>query len=151
MKIFYIADFFIEDIRGGAEICDDILLSLLKKENHKVVRFRAAEVTPKHIGLYGGQGFHFLISNFTQLQPLTMEALVREPGSYSIMEHDHKYIRHRDPSRYPEFKVPAGEIINQIFYSNAKNVFAQSALHRDVISKNLNIDVINLGMSLWSD
>jgi hypothetical protein len=151
MKIFYIADFFIEDIRGGAEICDDILLSLLKKENHKVVRFRAAEVTPKHIGLYGGQGFHFLISNFTQLRPLTMEALVRDPGSYSIMEHDHKYIRHRDPSRYPDFKVPASEIINQLFYSNAKNVFAQSALHRDVISKNLNIDVINLGMSLWSD
>ena len=151
MKIFYIADFFIEDIRGGAEVNDDVLLSLIKKANHKVVRFHAAEVTPKHVGLYGELGFHFLVSNFTQLRPATMEALIRTPGSYSIMEHDHKYIRHRDPSRYPEFKVPAAEIINQLFYSNAKNVFAQSALHRDVISKNLNIEVINLGMSLWSD
>ena len=61
MKIFYIADFFIEDISGGAEVNDEVLLSLIKKANHKVVRFRAAEVTPKHIGLYGGLGFHFLV------------------------------------------------------------------------------------------
>jgi len=39
-----------------------------------------------------------------------------------------------------------------MFYANAKNVFAQSKIHAEVIIKNLQINnVINLGMSLWSD
>ena len=151
MKIFYIADFFVEDITGGAEICDNVLLSLLKQQGHKIVRFRSAEVTPKHIRLYQKLGFHVLISNFVGLTPQTMESLIRNPNSYSIMEHDHKYIRLRDPSKYADFIVPKQEIINQLFYANAKNVFAQSAIHADVISKNLNLEVTNLGMSLWSD
>ncbi len=151
MKVFYIADFFVEDIPGGAEICDSILLDLLREQGHKIVRFRASEVTPKHLNLYQNLGFHVLVSNFIRLAPISMECLIRNPKSYSIIEHDHKYIRHRDPSRYVEFVVPPHEIINQLFYANAKNVFAQSKLHAEVISKNLNIEVTNLGVSLWSD
>jgi hypothetical protein len=151
MKVFYIADFFVEDITGGAEICDNVLLSLLKSKQHKVVRFRSTEVNEKHFKLYNKLGFHFLISNFTRLSAETMTAFVRNPGTYSIIEHDHKYIKHRDPSRYSDFMVPKSDLINEIFYANAKNVFAQSKIHAEVISRNLNIEVINLGMSLWTD
>lgn len=151
MKVFYIADFFVEDITGGAEICDDVLLSLFKERGHKVVRFRSAEVTPRHLSLYQKLGFHVLVSNFVRMQLPTVEYLIRSPGSYSIMEHDHKYIRHRDPSKYKGFIVPKQEIVNELLYANAKNVFAQSKIHAEVISINLNREVINLGMSLWSD
>ena len=151
MKVFYIADYFVEDIRGGAEICDNVLLTLLKDEQHKVVRFRSAEVSEKHFKLYNKLGFHFLISNFTRLGGEVKAVFMRNPGTYSIIEHDHKYIKHRDPSRYSDYKVPQQDLINEVFYANAKNVFAQSKMHAEVISKNLNIEIINLGMSLWTD
>ena len=151
MKIFYIGDYFVEDIQGGAEIYDNNLLSLLRADEHKVVRFRSAEVNNKHFDLYHKLGFHFLISNFTRLAPDVKELFTRSPGTYSIIEHDHKYINHRDPSRYPNYQVPPGDLINKAFYVNAKNVFAQSKIHSEVIGKNLNIKVINLGMSLWTE
>jgi hypothetical protein len=78
--------------------------------------------------------------------------LISEPNTYSILEHDHKYIIERDPSGYKDFMVPSHRIIHRAFYANAKNVFAQSKIHAEVISKNLHIhNVINLGMSLWSE
>ena len=77
---------------------------------------------------------------------------MESPGSYSILEHDHKYIIDRDPSPYENFEVPPDRIINRVFYANAKNIFAQSHIHAEVIKKNLKINnVINLGMSLWTD
>ena len=152
MKIFYISDFFASEIAGGAELCDEVLLSLLKDAGHKVVKFKAPEVGPKHLDLYKKFGFHFLISNFIQLSGGARSWFVENPSLYSIMEHDHKYIRSRDPSQYPDFLVSKNDLINQSFYINAKNIFAQSSLHAEVISKNLNIsNVVNLGMSLWSD
>ena len=163
MKIFYISDFLagsphkLRDgrevlVTGGAELCDDVLLSLLEKENHKVVKFKAREVGVKHLDLYKKFGFHFLVSNFIQLSEAAKSWFVENPCIYSIMEHDHKYIKSRDPSQYPNFLVAKNDLINQSFYINAKNIFAQSSLHAEVIRKNLNLgSVVNLGMSLWSD
>ncbi len=152
MQLFYISDFFAGEVAGGAELCDSVLLSLLESAGHKIVRFKAHEVGPKHLEMYKNFGFHFLVSNFIQLGAPAKSWFVENPAVYSIMEHDHKYIKARDPSRYPNFLVSKNDLRNQSFYVNAKNVFAQSALHAEVIKKNLNsANVVNLGMSLWSD
>jgi len=151
-KIAFIADFFVEDIKGGAEIYDQILIDLFRNANIKVVTFRSQAITAKHIDLYRKSGFHFIVSNFTMLSEAKKEALIRYPESYSILEHDHKYIIERDPSNYQAFKVPPSRIINRMFYASAKNVFAQSKIHAEVIELNLKINnIVNLGMSLWSE
>ena len=150
-KFVYISDFFVEQIAGGAEINDSILIDNIQK-SAKVIKFTSKEVTDKHIKLYINSGFRILISNFVFLSLDAMRELIKYPGRYSIIEHDHKYLKHRNPSVYDNFLAPSGHIINRPFYANANKVFAQSKIHKEVIEKNLKIsNVVNLGMSLWSD
>lgn len=152
-KIFYISDFFKSDVRnGGAEIVDDILLNYFRQDGFEVVAFKNQELTENHIKLYRKSGFHFLVSNFTLMSDSVSDELVKVPNSYSIMEHDHKYVMTRDPAQYKDFLAPESDIVNREIYENAKYIFAQSKIQAECIKKNLKIDhVINLGMSLWTD
>jgi hypothetical protein len=151
-KVLLVADFFLDEVCGGAEIYDDVLASLLQNDNTKTVKLRTSEIIDKHIRLYRKCGFHILVSNFCRMNMKTMQELVAHPNTYSIMEHDHKYLPNRDPSIYSNFQAPSDRIINRYFYVNAKNVFAQSKIHAEVIRKNLKItNVVNLGMSLWTN
>ena len=71
--------------------------------------------------------------------------------SYIIYEHDHKYLRNRDPSPFDDFKAPPEMLINQELYKNAKAILCQSKLHKDVVEKNLSLpNVVNLSGNLWS-
>lgn len=151
-KIVYIADFFVDKIAGGAEIYDDILITLLQDDGFDVIKFQNNEITDKHIKLYRSSGYHFIVSNFTMMtDPVSIE-LVKYPGSYSIMEHDHKYVKTRNPAVYKDYLAPPEDIVNREIYNNAKYIFAQSKIQAECITKNLNIShVINLGMSLWTD
>ena len=151
-KIVYISDFFVEEISGGAEIYDHILINLLRDDGFDVVRFKNADLSEKHIALYRNTGHHFVVSNFTVMSDEVSAALISSPGSYSIMEHDHKYVKTRNPSVYKDFLAPPQDIVNRSMYVNAKNIFAQSKIQAECIRKNLKIDhVVNLGMSLWTD
>ena len=151
-KLVFISDFFVNQVAGGGEICDHVLLSLMKEDDTKIIKFNSHTIINKHIRLYRNCGFKFLISNFCNLREDVKQELIKYPGSYFIMEHDHKYLRTRDPSIFKNFKAPPTQIINKIFYANAGAIFAQSKLHKEVIEKNLNINnVISLGMNLWTD
>ena len=151
-KIVFISDFFVNQIAGGGEICDNVLMSLFRDDGYRIAKFNSHLTSDNHIKLYRKCGYKFIISNFCNLHEQTKQELVKYPGSYSIMEHDHKYLKTRDPSVFKDFIAPASQIINRILYANAKSVFAQSKLHKEVIEKNLGIsNVVNLGMNLWTD
>ncbi len=151
-KILYIADFFVDKIKGGGEIYNDILINLLKEDGFDVVTWECRRLTDKHIRLYRNCGYHIIVANFTMMNSATSSELIKVPNSYSVMEHDHKYVKTRDPSKYENYLAPASDIVNREIYTNAKYVFAQSAIQAECIRKNLNIShVINLGMSLWTD
>ena len=151
-KIVYISDFFIDEIAGGAEICDDILINLLQEDGFSVVKFKNTDLSDKHIKLYRSCGDHFIISNFTLMSDLVSLELVKFPSSYSIMEHDHKYIKTRNPAVYKDYLAPSQDIVNREIFTNAKNIFAQSKIQAECIRKNLNVNnVVHLGMSLWTD
>jgi len=152
MKIVFVSDFFVDEMLGGAEIYDDVLINLFAADNIEVVKLRSSELTDKHVKLYAACGNHFVVSNFCHMSEPTAVQLISHPGSYSILEHDHKYLRTRDPSIYDDFLAPPDMILNRSFYASAKNIFAQSKIHAETIAKNLKINnVINLGMSLWTD
>ncbi len=70
---------------------------------------------------------------------------------YSIYEHDHKYLKKRDPSGYPDYVAPKDDLCNLEFYNNAVAIFCQSKLHSDTVRKNLNLNTVhNLSGNLWS-
>ena len=146
MKILFVSDFFANEIAGGAEIYDDILIKELESHGNKVVKFKSKELSEKHLSLYGNMGFVFLVSNFVTMHPRIKKMLQYGSYQYSIVEHDHKYIKSRNPSVYKDFKAPDDHVINYDFYKNAKCVFCQSVKHADVLKQNLKIDnLINLG------
>jgi len=149
--IVFISDFFVNEVNGGAEIYDDLLLSELRLKGHNVITFKSNEIIDKHINLYNNSGFVFFVSNFVTLPERTKKFLQFEQNEYCIIEHDHKYLRSRNPALFTDFKAPPQEIINKDFYQNAKYIFCQSSKHAEVLSENLQIkNVINLGCSLWS-
>ena len=150
-RLVFISDFFTEHVQGGAEIYDSVLIQQLRDRGIKVCKFQSAEFTNKHFQLYEKMGFNFIISNFTQLNEGVKKIFQLYSSRYSILEHDHKYLKNRNPSVFANFDAPSDMIINRDFYKNAKNVFCQSVKHAEVLKSNLQIDnVINLGCSLWS-
>ena len=150
-RIVFISDFFVEEISGGAEICDQILIAELRQKGIKVCRFKSGEFTEKHFHLYEQCGFNFIISNFVALSESVKKLLTVYGDRYCIIEHDHKYLKTRNPSVFTNFKAPEQFIINKEFYKCAKQVFCQSVKHAQVLGNNLNIsNVTNLGCSLWS-
>ena len=63
-KLVFIGDFFIDEITGGAEIYDNILINMLRADGFDVVKYKITNLTDKHMKLYRSCGYHFLVSNF---------------------------------------------------------------------------------------
>ena len=146
MKIVFLADFFKQDLLGGAESNDSVLIDHLLSEGHNVTKVRCADFTNSYLE----KKYFFIISNFTSLAPAHRDALMSE--RYVIYEHDHKYLKSRDPGVYKDFVAPPDQIINKDFYANAEAVVVLSKVCKEVIEKNLHINnVYSIGCSLWSD
>jgi len=150
-KLVFISDFFVDQVSGGAEIYDNLLIEELRSRNVKVCKFRSQEFTKKHFNLYMEMGFVFLVSNFIGLSDEVKKLLQIYGDRYCILEHDHKYLTTRNPANFKDFRAPPQELANRDFYKSAKQVFCQSVKHAEILSMNLGIDnVTNLGCSLWS-
>lgn len=150
-KVVFVSDFFVNQVQGGAEIYDSILIEELRKRGVKVCEFNSHEFTDKHFKLYEKAGFMFLVSNFVNLSNPIKKMLQIYGDRYCILEHDHKYLSNRNPAEFKDFKAPEQMVINREFYRSAKQVFCQSLKHAEVLSSNLQIDnVTNLSCSLWS-
>jgi len=143
-SITFIADFFLDEIFGGAELVNEEIIKELENLGYQVNRVKCSTVTNEHLTE------NIFISNFVQLSENIKLKL--QECNYCIIEHDHKYIPQRDASKYKDYMVPPNQIINRKFYTNAKYVYCQSRLHSDVVSKNVGLNnVVNLSTSIWSD
>jgi len=145
-KIIYISDYFVEHVLGGAEINDSVLLTEVLEAN--IERVQSHMVDLKF--LKNNINNLFIISNFIYLSKDCKE-YIQANCKYIIYEHDHKYLISRNPGLFENFKAPSDEIVHLGFYTNALKVIAQSAFHKEIIEKNLNIkNVFSLGGNLWS-
>tara|TARA_B100000700_G_C15063260_1_gene867501 strand:- start:7980 stop:8846 length:867 start_codon:yes stop_codon:yes gene_type:complete len=144
-KIIFLADFYKEKLLGGAESNDAILISHLSN-NSPVDKLLCTQFHERLLG----QDYIFLISNFVSLSDVAKARLENE--EYIIYEHDHKYLKSRDPSVYKDFIAPPDDLRNQSFYQNAKAVVVLSSICKEIIEKNLHLkNVHNIGCSIWSD
>ena len=146
-KIVFVADYFAEDILGGGELNNEEVILLLKQNNYDVLKIHSHLVTVEF--LENNKECFFIIANFINLN-LKSKKYLRELN-YLIYEHDHKYLRSRNPAVYKNFKAPERDILNFHFYKKAKAILSQSQFHKNIINKNLSLNnVINLGGNLWS-
>ena len=146
-KIVFIADYFVEHGVGGGELNNEELISLLQQRGLEILKVQSHMVNAEHIK--NSDDKVFIVSNFVNLHPDYKKGLLT--STYVIYEHDHKYLKSRDPGPYPDYKAPPGQIINRDFYENARAVFCQSLFHLKIIKQNLQVDnLVNLSGNLWS-
>ena len=148
MELIFVSDFFINEVKGGAEIVDDHLINFLSKKQINVTKIKSQNLTESLVK----ENSHktFFVSNFTGINQRTLSVL--SACKYFIFEHDHKYTIDRDVSKYKDYVVPPNRLINLSFYKNAQAVFCQSKIHCEVVKKNVKTNnIVNLECSIWSD
>lgn len=145
--LLYISDYFASQIVGGGELNDDELLNQLLSRGINVRKLNSSNVRESDIQ----DNVKIVISNFVNLRKNVFEKIIRK-SDYIIYEHDHKYLKNRNPAAFPEFKAPKDFIVNEGFYRNAVKVLCQSSFHKNIIKKNLGINnLYNISGNLWSD
>ena len=146
-KVIFVSDFFINEVTGGAEFCNDALMNSLKHRFTFEPR-KSETITTQFIN--DNKDCFFVVANFFLLNEECKKAL--KSTTYVIFEHDHKYIKSNNPSKYKDFLAPESQIQNKEFYKNALAVICQSKKHSEVVQKNLLLkNVVNSAGNIWTD
>jgi len=148
VQYVFIADFFKADVCGGGEIVNDVLITSLRSRGHTVIPIHSHQVNLFVLEEYSGS--NFIVGNFLNLGDSCKRKLAQE--KYIIYEHDHKYLKTRDPSVFQDFIAPADQLVNKDFYRNAHAVVCQTKIHAEVLQKNLGLkNIINASTNPWTD
>jgi len=149
-KIIFVADFFANEVPGGGELNNQELIDILRERDSHVLEVKSNRLTPEFISECSKK-VKFIVANFVMLSRES-KTMLENDREYIIYEHDHKYVKSRNPANYDNFIAPKSEIINFNFYKNAKAVLCQSQFHADIVESNLKLDnIISLGGNLWSE
>ena len=146
-KIVFVSDFFLNEVAGGAEYCNEALIGLLQGR-YEVERKKSLHVTESFVA--ENQESFFIVANFFQLAEPTKSAMAST--RYVILEHDHKYIKSNNPILFVNFEAPESQIQNKEFYRNAITTICQSKMHAEILQKNLYLNnITNFGGNIWTD
>jgi hypothetical protein len=147
-RIIFVSDFFLSEIRRGAETCNDALLYHLK--DYDITTVESSSLN------YIDSTKFYIVTNFWNLPDQAKSSLIKYKN-YLIYEHDHKYIRTRNPYRLPNGQenptgiVPKHELINVDFYKNAKVVICQTRWHEEQILSNIECITTNIHGSFYTE
>tara|TARA_R110002110_G_scaffold129915_1_gene310091 strand:+ start:2625 stop:4454 length:1830 start_codon:yes stop_codon:yes gene_type:complete len=155
-RIVFVADFFDNDLVGGAELNDGVLIRRLTDLGYKIKSVKSSLITEEFLKSH--EDFFYIISNFIGLTE-NCKRIIADECEYIIYEHDHKYLISRDPSVFcsdrsslKEMSITAENIINSRFYTKAKTVVCLSEVCKKILEELLNIkNVVSIGTSLWSE
>jgi hypothetical protein len=145
-KLGFISDFYRNQIVGGAESNDENLISNLRTYAD-VKCFKSNDVTIANLEDLDT----IIVSNFVLLSENIKNFLINNK-KYIIYEHDHKYVKTRDPSKFINFDIPKDQLINVRFYEKAECVVVLSEICKNVMASNIpDTNIHSIGCSLWSD
>ena len=149
-KIVFIADMFAENFQGGAELVNEELISLLIAKGHEVSKMSCRFMTVNI--LKSLLPYPIIVGSMISMSEEVKKELSSGKYKYLFYEHDHKYLPQRNPANFVNYTAPTNTLVNVDFYKNAQAVLCQSAMHEEIINKNLNLsNTINLGSSLWGE
>lgn len=154
MKISFVADWFTDNFKRGAELNDEALIKHLNLPIKKILCKDLQEIRSDTV---------YIIANFTTMCEDTKKAL-QERGKYIIYEHDHKYCITRNPYVYiimtdkgpiqksnPTGIIPKDNLIDLEFYRKAHKIICLTDWHEKQLRENLsNCEITNIHGSMWS-
>jgi hypothetical protein len=144
-KIAYVSDFFLSDLKGGAEFVDNTIITYLKQKTN-ITLINTNKLT---IDILDNFDF-FIISNISLAAPDIVDYLSTK--KYIIIEHDYKFIQ----SRW----IPVIDVISKErrlphfikLYDNAIKTFVQTEYHKKVFEQNeITSNFDSLDCSIWSE
>ena len=149
-KTFYlIADFFYKDFTGGAELNDFSLVSQFKKSGIEVKEIYCKDVSIDFLSQ--NKEANFIVANFVSLTEANKQYMIKN-NRYVIYEHDHKYLKRRNPIFYKNFTAPADHLANIDFFTYAKATICLTQLALDVFKNNTGLENVDkVGASVWRD
>lgn len=147
-KLIFIADYFENEIPGGGEKCNEVIIDLLSKD-YDILKIKSRFVNLQLLN--DNLNSFFIVSNFLELNQNCLQVL-QSNHKYIIYEHDHKYVISRNPALYKDFLAPKNQLINLDFYKNAKLIVCQTSFHANIVKKNTELDnVISASTNFWSE
>lgn len=131
MTVLYIADFFKDQVQGGAEISDNVVIEYLsqrigvhKIQSHNFQEFLNIEAAIK------GRIKTVIVSNFANMSEDFKQKLQTDwKSKYIVIERDNKFIKNRNLALYKNYEAPLEDVANRDFYQNAKKVFGLTTKH----------------------
>lgn len=133
-NIIYVSDFFVNEIIGGAELSDDVIIQYLISEGHNIKTVKSETFNPTiH------KANTFIISNFAGLSENNKNWFCSSSSKYIIIERDQKYARSRNTAMYNEFIAPESEVVNKEFYRGAKKVFCLTNHSAELLLKHIDL------------
>jgi hypothetical protein len=128
----FVADFFAEDLQGGAELTTEALVKA-KPDSKSIFKLHSGSLTPKLVEQ--NKDKYFVVFNFVTCTKSGLEALISSGAKYSVVEYDYKYCRFRSEGLHlMNVKKPCDcnqnqemvKLLNDLFLG-AQNVFWMSA------------------------
>jgi len=149
-RAFYlVADFFYKDFTGGAELNDFSLVSQFKKAGINVKELYCKDVSTEFLSQ--NKEANFIVANFVSLTEANKQYMMKN-NRYIIYEHDHKYLKRRNPIFYKNFRAPEDHLANIDFFTHARSTICLTQLALDVFKSNTGLDNVDkIGASVWRD
>lgn len=125
--IVFVADFFVEDFVGGAELTTE---ALIKSSPLKVFKIKAKDVSMKT--LESGHKKFWVFGNWASLNKSLIPTIVANMN-YSVLEYDYKYCKYRSPEKHETAELRPCNCENEAqgkltstFYLGAKSLWWMS-------------------------
>jgi len=130
--IVFVADFFSEDLVGGAELTTE---ALIESSPYEVKKIRSSELSVDHVKKYFD--CYWVFGNWSLAKPEIL-SIVLNNLKYSILEYDYKICKYRSPEKHLVSegvscncsKTNLGSFIG-LFYGNAKSIFWMSEKQKE--------------------
>lgn len=125
--VVFVADYFVEDLVGGAELTTE---ALIKSSPFRIFKLHSKDVSIKN--LEEGHGKFWIFGNWAGLNRELIPTIVANM-SYSVLEYDYKYCKYRSPEKHGVAENRSCDCQNDIagkltstFYLGAKSLWWMS-------------------------
>jgi hypothetical protein len=136
--LFFVADFFVDDYKGGAELTTEALIEKCK-EKYNIKKIHCKTLTQDFI--QKNKGHKFVVCNFASMED-KIKILFCKICDYQIVEYDYKFCKYRSVEKHIELEgvkcdcveVKQGKI-NKAFYGYAKKLWFMSLKQKKIFLK----------------
>ena len=138
-KIYFVADMFIQDYVGGAELTTESIIN--DSANFEIEKVYSHNLEQSF--LEKNKDNHFIVCNFSRLQD-KIKIYMCKNIQYSIIEYDYKFCKYRSTIKHKKIEgiecdclTKLSGKINNAFYGYASEIWFMSEKQRDIFLQNV--------------